>query len=586
MVAKYYHPALWSFSYTYRIILVMLRIGEIAFVAMRFLLFRAPLLIIWTRIAILKSVPIPSGYKDLAKILEPREEMRSSLVVGEASLGVKTLGQVANRAELDELIRQAHENVSRGVPTGKTIVGGLLRGLVTQLGPTFIKLGQIMSMRPEMPPFLRDEFQLMQDKLPPISPSEIRKIITRELGHQYSIDDVFSSVEDKPIAAASLAQVHAARLRNGGEVALKLQRPHLEGIVTLDTVIIVDLACSILQRIPALRHFDLGIFTSSFKKSLQREIDFFLEARTQEKFHELVGNHPIYSQTIKIAQVHWDYTTSKMIVMELIKNYHRVDNLLDIDPDKLWDIVQWKIPQYPEERALHAFWATAAFWGEMILGWGLIHGDPHLGNLYAREPTEDDPGWKVFVCDFGMIDDLPDEGKKWALDLFASLLYYRDIDMLEDVFTRFLDPASMKRLGMKVEDRDSLTEEVHELAKNWMDRRMPVEGGQTTMRLMQHGTTTLTAELIYELVNIKGMTLPDWVWLIVKSLAYLEELGVTLWGDYDAADMFLPHVKVSLRQTINEELQDVNALNIEAYIERLTEPLKRPDVQQLLSSMG
>lgn len=573
-VLALYHPALWNFSYAYRTVLIFLRSAELIFIAVRFLFFRAPLLIVWTRLPGLRNIRPPYG--DLGPVLSPTRD-RAGLLAGEALLGVKSLGDCRTREDVLAMQEVARAQKGKARPTMKTLVGGVLRGLIIQLGSTFIKFGQILSMRPETPPFLREELQLMQDRLPPMSPKETRRCLQRELDKP--VEEVFEYVDWTPIASASLAQVHRAKLRGGEEVALKIQRVHLRAMTKIDSVIIVDIVVGLARLIlPLVRRVDVSVFTSSFRKSLTREIDFFLEARTQEKFYNLVHEHPIYSQTIKIAHVHWEYTTSKLITMELMKGYVRVDRLLEMDTDRLHRLVMYKIPEYPEDRSIHLFWSTAAFWGEMILNWGLVHGDPHLGNLYAME--QEDGTWKAFVCDFGMIEELPQEGLDWAVDLFAGLLYYHDAEMLVDAFTRFTkdDPKRMAKVDM---------DQVRGVVTNWLERRAVREdaNSEVTLRLRWQGTTTLTAEIMYELLQIPYLRLPDWLWLVIKSLAYLEELGLTLWGNYDATDMFMPHVKVALRQKIVRELQGINVTNVDDYIEGLTAPLRRPDVAQLMTKM-
>jgi len=569
-----YHSALWSTSYTYRTIIVLLRMIELSFITARFIFFRAPLLIIWTRLPGLRGIKTPYG--EMASILGPVRD-RAWLLAGETVTGLGSLGECRTKNDVIALQQATKLQVETTNSTLKTILGGLIRGLTIELGSAFIKFGQILSMRPETPCFLREELQLMQDRIPAMAPKDAQRCLQQEL--KRPLEDVFNYVDWTPIAAASLSQVHRAKLVGGKEVAIKIQRHHLKGTLAIDSAIITNVIVNMVRFLPLLKKMDVSVFTSSFRNSLTREIDFFLEARTQEEFHNLVDQHPIYKQTIKIPYIYWDYTTPQMITMELIKGHVRIDRLLEMDADKLFRYLMFKIPQYPTNHPLHLYRATAAFWGDMILNWGLIHGDPHLGNLYVIE--EEEGKWKLFVCDFGMIDELSKDGQQWVMDFFSTLLYFRDPEVLTEVFTRFTskDESRMAKVDL---------EQVMAFSKRLLDRRVVGNGcsNEATLRLKWNGTPSVTSEILYELVQIPHLRQPDWLWLVIKSLSYLEELGLTLWGNYDAAAMFTPHIERTLRKDLLRKLQNVNITNAHNVMNEVISMGHIPDVVQNTSAMS
>ena len=591
-IIRLYHPALWDFFNSYRVFMVVGRLLELGFILVRYLFFRVPILIVWTRTPGLKNVRSPWG--DLQEVFTQRGG-RAKMVVGEPIAGTGGSDSlfadagIQSKEDFYGFWRQIQDSPAakareEGPGAIKAIIGSTVRGAIIEMGSAFIKFAQIISMRPECPPFLREELQLVQDRLPPLSYKEVRKLLEKEIlkptdkmmGN--TLEDLFEWIDEECIGTASLAQVQAAKLRDGREVALKIQRPYLEGRLMLDKFIIVNIAVNLLttvfRRIGAL---DISVFTSSYSKSLDREIDFLLEAQTQQKFWDLNYANPVYGKTQFIARPYLEYCTSKLLTMELVKNFVRIDRLPDLAPEIIWHAaVEYEIPQYPVDHKPVIFWSTASMWGDMILNWGFVHGDPHLGNLYVMMPTEDVPACRVFLCDFGMIDELPQEGKKWAIDFFQGLLYYQSVDKLVDVFIRFTrdDPKASKKV-----DIDLLTQKL----KAIMDRRVVAEDGKTTFRLMRPGTPPLTAEIMYEVLEVPGLRLPDWLWLVLKSLSYLEELGVTMWGGYDAADMFMPLVIKDLKEGILGDLEHRNILDIKEYVQELTEPLNRPDTLQLMT---
>ncbi|MDY6835012.1 MAG: AarF/ABC1/UbiB kinase family protein [Chloroflexota bacterium] len=556
--ASKYKASRWNFSYMYRVRLVSLRMVELMFISLRFLLFRGPLITMWIRLPGIRNINPPYG--ELARMLAPSTE-HSLLLVGGLNKGTKSLGDVKSKEELLEVIAASKKEAESTRRAQGSISGGLIRGLMVELGPTFIKWGQVASMRPELPAHMREELRVLQDKLPAMKFKRVLEIIETELEQPW--DEVFEYIDPVPLAAASLSQVHKAKLKTGEEVALKVQRHNLRGIVSLDSVILVDVVMATMRKLmPLLKRRGSAVFTS-FRDSLQEEIDFYLEARMQEWFYDTVQEHPIYSQSIKIARVHWDYTTSRLLTMELVKNYHRFDSLLEMDTDKLWDMLNWRIPQYPKEYPIQLLWSTVSFWGDMWINWGLIHGDPHWGNVYVVEPS-DGESWKVFVCDFGMMEDMPPEGKDWVTDILGCMLLHRDPERMIEVLTRFVPEGP---------EGEELAMQARPHVKRMLRRHAPrkSQAGVDTQGQSHWAGSSFAGEIADEFFQFPSLHLPDWFWLWAKSQGYLEGLALTFWSDHNVTDMMIPQLKTEIKRKIMASLDDKSIVEMRGQLGELSD---------------
>ena len=572
------------------VIFVWGRLVELGYIIAVYLLIKAPLMIIWVNTPVLSRVNSP--WPELQEMFS-RKGGRAGQVIGEAIPGSSEADSMFQQADQSREQFDSYWNLLRDSPLSKAkeegpgwlrgTIGALVRGGLVQLGPTFIKFGQIMSMRPETPAFLREELQLLQDKLPPMPYEQVKKQLEKELitttdrTFGKTLDDYFEWIDEECIGTASLAQVHAAKLRDGREVALKIQRPYLEAIVTIDGQVIkgsINLITKVFRR---AARYDLPAVLTLFTATLEREIDFLMEGEVQRKVRDLIVKNPVYDNTIFIAEPYLEHSTSKLLVMGLVKNYIRVDRITSLDQSAVWNaLMDYEIPQYPAEHKPVPYWATASMWGDMMLEWGSVHADPHLGNLYFMMPDEF-PYMKTFVCDFGMMVELDRTGRKWLLDFFSSLVYYRSVGKLRDTFLSLTpsdkwDEVDIPLLGQK--------------SRSLIYRRTVEEGDRTTLRSVRSGTTLLSAEIMYELLTIPGLHMPDWFWLIMKALSYLEGLGVSMWGGYDFVDMFMPHVVKDIREDILVSLEKTNVTTTKDYVADLAEPLNRPGLTRMLAGFG
>jgi predicted unusual protein kinase regulating ubiquinone biosynthesis (AarF/ABC1/UbiB family) len=305
-------------------------------------------------------------------------------------------------------------------PTNHTKHAIQLREILTTLGPTYIKVGQALSTRPDLVrrDFL-DELTKLQDQLPP-EPNDIAFRIL-ELNLDAEIDEVFSQISPQPIAAASLGQVYKARLKTGEEVAVKVQRPNLLPILTLDLHLMRWAATWIAPWLPLNLGHDLTLIVDEFGTKLFEEIDYLNEGRNAEKFAQNFRNDP----EVKVPKIYWQHTTRRVLVLEWINGIKLTDT------DRV-------IAAGMDPNAIIRIAVVSGL--RQLLEHGFFHADPHPGNLFAV-PTE--TGGQVAYIDFGMMDQLGEESKETLVDAIVHLIN-KDYEELAQDFIKlgFLAPGT------------------------------------------------------------------------------------------------------------------------------------------------
>lgn len=260
------------------------------------------------------------------------------------------------------------------------------------LGPTFIKLGQMLSTRPDLvPEEFADELGNLRDNVPPMPFGSVRDTVEDELGAK--LDELFASFDEKPVAAASIGQVHKAVLRGGGAtVAVKVQRPGIAETVRADIEILTDLASVLERSFSGIEHFDVRGVIAEFGRMMQREMDYTIEARNIRRFSgNLAG-----MKEVTFPDVHWKQSTRRVLTMGFVDGF-TIDNRDRIGKLKL------------DPTALAQ--ALGRAYVKMIFADGFFHADPHQGNLFVL------PDGRVCFLDFGAIGYL-DEGARDKVTLF------------------------------------------------------------------------------------------------------------------------------------------------------------------------
>ncbi len=290
-----------------------------------------------------------------------------------------------------------------------------LRKLLTNLGPTFIKIGQALSTRPDL---VRQDYleqlMLLQDQLPAFETQQAFAIIEREL--QCIVEDAFQEISAKPVAAASLGQVYKGRLYSGETVAIKVQRPNLEKKLTLDLFIIRNAVKIIGRWLPINLSHDLTMIVDEFGVKLFEEIDYHNEGLNAERFARNFQN----STDVKVPAIYWKYSSKKVLTLEWIDGFKlsATQCIVDanLEPDNLIRI--------GVESGLR-----------QLLEFGFFHADPHPGNLFVM------PDGRMAYIDFGMMDQLNQDTKEALVDALVHLIN-KDYERLAQDFIQlgFLTP--------------------------------------------------------------------------------------------------------------------------------------------------
>lgn len=290
-----------------------------------------------------------------------------------------------------------------------------LREILTKLGPTYIKVGQALSTRPDLirKDFLEELIKL-QDQLPPFDNQLAMRIIETQLDR--SIDEIYQQISPQPIAAASLGQVYKARLHTGEEVAVKVQRPNLLPVLTLDLYLMRWAATWMEPWLPVNLGHNLTIVVDEFGVKLFEEIDYQNEGRNAEKFAANFQDDP----TVKVPLIYWRYSNHKVLTLEWINGI------------KLTDIEGIKAAGLDRDNLIRVGVVSGL---RQLLEFGFFHADPHPGNLFVLRD-----GRMAFI-DFGMMDQLTQHTKETIAGSVVHLINKDYLALTQDfVELGFLTP--------------------------------------------------------------------------------------------------------------------------------------------------
>lgn len=372
-----------------------------------------------------------------------------------------------------------------------------LRELLTRLGPTYIKVGQALSTRPDLvrQDFLEELTQL-QDRLPPFSSQLAFAIIEQEIDR--SIDEVYSEISPEPIAAASLGQVYRARLRTGEEVAVKVQRPNLLPVLTLDLYLLRWGAAWLAPWLPVNLGGDLTSVVDEFGTKLFEEIDYLNEGRNAEKFAANFLSDP----TVKVPAIYWRFSSQHVLTLEWINGF----KLTDLNRIRASNISKSKLIEVGVTAGLR-----------QLLEFGFFHADPHPGNLFAM------PDGQMAYIDFGMMDQLTEEMKEALVDALVHLINQDYQELARDfVNLGFLTPDT---------DIRPIIPALESVFAN-------VLSGSSVRDFNFASVTDQFANLVYEY----PFRLPAKFALIIRSLITQEGIALSLDPSFRIIDVAYPYV--------------------------------------------
>ena len=302
-----------------------------------------------------------------------------------------------------------------------------IRKALSDLGPTFVKLGQLLSVRPDIVGVkLSEELRALQDRVPPEPAETVRKVITKEFGKPPEI--LFRSMDPEPVAAASIAQVYRAVLHSGEEVAVKVQRSGIEKVVEVDLDILADLADLMEKHIPESRVYRPKKLVEEFSKAVLRELDFRREYHHMETFRNSFRDDP----WLRIPLAYPDLTGRRVLTMEFLRGVKVTD--LDATDSK-------KIAGNLDRIRITA--EAARIFLTMVLEHGLFHGDPHPGNVLIMEEGQ------IGLLDFGLVGRLDDELREVMEDLLLGIVFM-DVRKITHTFIRIgMVPHNLDRMGFQ-----------------------------------------------------------------------------------------------------------------------------------------
>ena len=276
-------------------------------------------------------------------------------------------GDVLDRLRLEFRIRMSRKISSKALSEEMTYTNRpeKMRRAFEELGGTFVKLGQMLSVRPDLvPPGFVAEFRKLQDDVAPFPSEQAVAVIESQFGS--SLEDLFDDFDRTPLASASISQVHKAKTKGGRDVVVKIQRPTIRGLIETDISILSDLAKLIEKRIPESELYNPVGIVDEFTRTIRQELDFVREARSMDKFKRNFAE----DDTIYVPKVYWELTTSHVLTMEYI------------DGIKLKDLE--KLEKAGLDKRIIAINGARAIL-QQVFEHGFFHADPHPGNIFVLE---------------------------------------------------------------------------------------------------------------------------------------------------------------------------------------------------------
>ena len=315
-------------------------------------------------------------------------------------------GHIVEQLNIDYYLELGKRVVSLGTASReleRLTQAARFRLVLEELGPTFIKLGQLLSTRSDIVSAdILQELQKLQDNIPAVPTDQIMAQIHRELG--YPVEELFATFEEIPLATASIAQVHRGTLKSGEQIVCKVRRPNIEAIIETDTDIMMGMAYLIEKHLPSGEMYNPVGLVKEFRRSIQRELDFSREGRTTERF----AANFVDEETIHIPKVYWDLTGQTVLTLEYVSGI--------------------KISHHDELKKAGLDLQIIAKNGadnflKQVFIYGLFHADPHPGNIHVL------PGNVICIFDFGMVGRLDEDLKLHLTELLLCVLH-RDVDRL------------------------------------------------------------------------------------------------------------------------------------------------------------
>jgi len=379
--------------------------------------------------------------------------------------------------------------------------GEHVRLMFEELGPTFVKFGQLLSTRPDVVPGdILIELRKLQDQVPSFPVELAHEMIEKELG--LSVERLFLEFDDEPIAAASIGQVHRAVLPNGDLVVVKVQRPEAEAQIHADIDLLYQFA-GLLSEYWTDIFIDPVALVDQFARGIRSELDYHIEARNCERFQKYFADDPM----VHIPKVYWQYTTAKVLTLELMEG----TQLVDLDTDAM-DMF--------ERKALAGL--IAETWLKQIYLHGFFHGDPHPANILVREDGH------IALIDFGIVGRLSERDRRNIISLFLDVMN----EKIEQI------PKRLEALGVEFprEKEDEFVSEARDMFTKYYGSSLEEIDPVAVFRD------------VFGVIYRMRLRLPTQFLLLEKAAATLEGIGTQLYPHFNVFEFAKPYAKQFVKQ--------------------------------------
>ena len=412
---------------------------------------------------------------------------------------------IVQRLPLRTLVPLRRVRATAASPTSGLTVGQRLAAVCNDLGPTFIKLGQMASTRPDLiPASLVEDLRTLQDHVPPFDSQTAIAIIEEELGTP--IDKLYSNFEEEPLASGSIGQVHRAVTHDGMKVVVKVKRPNIDQIVRMDLHLLRVLAESLEHHLPELRIYRPVMVIDEFEHTLIRELDFTCEAANTARVAAAYVDHPY----IHIPQTRWELSGPRVLTLEAVAGQN-IDLVLRGQGDRF-------------NRPLLAS-RLAELYLEQFFDIRTFHADPHPGNILVAPPAQ------ISLIDFGQVGVISDRlATRLVLILTAAI--YREPEVITtilgelDAFGSETEPHKLTR------DLQQLLDKYYGLTIRHLDMARILDEAADIMRNNQ-------------------ISIPRDLVLILKTLATTTGVAVQLDPDLDLLALFRPRLKKLIKDQLS-----------------------------------
>lgn len=453
-------------------------------------------------------------------------------------LGHHGFGYLLEQLGLNALLSLPRRLVLQLPPPAPVGVAERLCQALVELGPTFVKLGQLLSTRPDLLPHdLVVELNKLQDTVPPFPPEVAIAIIEAELGKP--LDQLFKEFCPTPLAAASLGQAHTAVLPTGEHVVVKVQRPDIATIIAVDLAIIADLAQLAQERTDLGAGNDLVELAWEFNTTLQAELDYRREGHNADRFRHMFAAN----QTIYIPKVYWDYTSSCVLTTERLYGV------------KINDLAGLAAAGMDQPRlARHSLQLIL----EEVFEHGFFHADPHPGNFFAL------PGEVIGAVDFGQVGVLDRETTQQLLLIVLGMANHDNGEVLR----------ALQQMGMFA--RHEVTPALRRDLQRFTDRYVD--------RALKEVSVRETGEELIALAKRHRLRLPSPLAMLLKALVMTEGVGLQIDPNLNIFEIARPYAqKAFARQLTPEAVRERVVARGRSLAEAtLTLPLQISDLLQQL----